>query len=114
MIILEKAICVGLPDQAMPSASGMAFSLRRGQAAPFSGRSANTQNEVWIQEARKGPVSISLGKPGRDGKGIMLIPGAVSAVVERYCGLLRASRAITASAADEIVSCPNICVMSRI
>ena len=34
-----------------------------------------------MQEARKGPVSISLGKPGGDREGIMLIPGAVSAGV---------------------------------
>ena len=78
----------------MPSASGMALNLRRGQVAPLSGRTTNTQNpafhlrddpflwrEVWIQEARKGPVSISLGKPGGDGEGIMLIAGAVGAEV---------------------------------
>jgi len=34
-----------------------------------------------MQEARKGPVSISLGKPGGDGEGIMLIAGAVGAGV---------------------------------
>jgi hypothetical protein len=34
-----------------------------------------------MQEARKGPVSISLGKPGGDGEGIMLIPGAFGAGV---------------------------------
>ena len=34
-----------------------------------------------MKEARKGPVSISLGKPGGDGEGIMLIAGAVGAGV---------------------------------
>ncbi len=34
-----------------------------------------------MQEGRKCPVSIRLGKPGRDGEGIMLIPGGVGAGV---------------------------------
>ena len=91
----------------MHSASGIALNLRRGQVAPLSGRTTNTQNpafhlrddlflwcQVWMQETRKGPVSISLGKPGRDGEGIMLIAGAVSAGVGIIAipGTLRLSR----------------------
>ena len=78
----------------MPSASSVALYLQSGQVVLLSGRTTDTQNpslhlrdgpfvrrEVWMQEARKGPVSISLGKPGGDREGIMLIPGAVSAGV---------------------------------
>ena len=86
--------CRRLSGQAMPSASGVALNLRRGQVAPLGGRTANTQNpslhlrddlflrcQIGLQEASEAAVSVRLGKPGGDGEGIMLIAGAVGAGV---------------------------------